>query len=275
MKKVFFLFCLTALLLASCNVPLPQAPEQLSQNDQAATIVAQTLAAISASGQAPLASPTIEEIPTYGQPVFPSPTLGGPAPTIQPQATPTGSVNLTGTPGATTLTVDSNTNCREGPGLNYKVVITLIAGQTYQIIARSSDNKYWVVTELGKAIPCWVLAEFSNAFGNVTLLPIVTPSAPTSAPAAAVVAPSIRKWNLYCYGANLADITIEWNDKSSTEDGYRVLRNNQVVAELPANSTYFYETINLLGGQSVGYVIEAFNATSFADSTVLAMTCPP
>jgi len=109
----------------------------------------------------------------------------------------------------------------------------------------------------------------------VSLLPVITPGAPTAPAAAAVVAPSIKKWNLYCYGANLADISIEWNDKSSTEDGYRILRNNQVVAELPANSNFFYETINLLGGQSVGYVVEAFNASSFADSTVLTMTCPP
>ncbi|MEW5940456.1 MAG: hypothetical protein AB1750_12375, partial [Chloroflexota bacterium] len=164
---------------------------------------------------------------------------------------------------------------REGPGMEYKIVITLIPGVTYQIIARSADNKYWVVTELGGSTPCWVLAEYSNAFGNTSLLPIITPSAPTAAPAAAVVAPSIKKWNIYCYGANLADISIEWNDKSSTEDGYRVLRNNVVVAELPANSTYFFETINLLGGQSVGYIIQAYNAVGFANSSVLAIGCPP
>jgi hypothetical protein len=268
MKKIFFLLCLTAFALSSCNLPIPEPPAAMSPNDQAATIVARTLQAI-----APLASATIEEIPTYGQPVFPSATADGPAPTIQPQATPTG--GATGTPTATTLTVDLNTNCRAGPGLEYKIVITLLPGETYQMIARSTDNKYWVVTQIGQSTPCWVLAEYSNAFGNINLLPVITPSAPTAPAAAPVVAPSIKNWKLYCYGANLADITIEWNDKSSTEDGYRVLRNGVLVADLPANSNYFFETINLLGGQSVGYQVQAYNSAGFANSATLTMTCPP
>ncbi len=207
--------------------------------------------------------------PTAGS-ILASPAASGEAPTIQPNATPTA-----GTATPTTLTVDSNTNCREGPGTTYTVVIVLVPGTTYQIIARAQDNKFWIITEIGKSTTCWVPAEMSNAFGNVTLLPVITPSAPTASAAGSVSAPTFPKqgWSIYCYGTGQADITLNWNDKSNNETGYRILRNNTVIAELPANSTNYFETITLLSGQSVSYQIQAYNATSFANLTV-TMNCP-
>ena len=186
MKKLFFLLSLFAIVLSACNYPVPAAPSGIPLELQAATIVAQTLTAVAQDHtlieNTPLASPTAG----VTQPLA-SATSGGPAPTIQPQVTPT---NGTGTPTATTLTVDSNTNCREGPGTTYKVLIVLVPGTTYQMIGRTQDNKFWVVTELGKAIPCWVPAEMSNAFGNITLLPVTTPSAPTASAAGSVSPPT-------------------------------------------------------------------------------------
>jgi hypothetical protein len=53
-----------------------------------------------------------------------------------------------------------------------------------------------------------------------------------------------------------------------------VLRNGEIAAELPANSTTYAETINLLSGQSVGYQIQAFNEAGQSTSNVATITCP-
>ena len=271
MKKMFFVFVLIGLALSACNVPVPAGPEGgISLEDQAATIVAQTLQAIDTSGLVPLASPVLEEgPPTYGAPVFPSATEGGPAPTIQPNATPTGGAVTpgagTGTPGATLLTVDSNTNCREGPGTTYKVIIVLVAGTQYQMIGRTEDNKYWIVTEVGKPNACWVPAEMSNAFGNTSLLPISTPSAPTASASGAPAAPTGLKYNYNCaFNANASytiTVTLGWSDRSSNEQGFYVYRNGALVATLAAGVTTYTESFVGTASQPNTYQIAAFNAT--------------
>ena len=267
MKKIIAVFSLLVIALSACNFPTAQ-DSGLTIEQQAATVVAQTLTAIAAENPVPLASPTLGATKTP----LASPTSSEAAPTIQPNATPTGTA---GTPGATLLTVDSNTNCREGPGLDFVIVIVLVPGTNYQMIARTADNKYWVVTEIGKSNACWVPAEMSNAFGNVNLLPVTTPSAPTSA-AGALQAPTFPKngWSYFCYGTGQTDISLQWTDNADNETGYRVIRDGVIVAELPVNSTSFLETISLASGQSVSYQIQVYNAASFAYSSVATMTCP-
>jgi len=81
-------------------------------------------------------------------------------------------------------------------------------------------------------------------------------------------------WTFYCYAPGQADITLTWNDNSDTETGYRILRDGDKVAELPANSTYFAETIDLLTGESVEYQIQAYNEIGESNSPTAKMTCP-
>ena len=267
MKKIIVVLSLLVIALSSCNFPSAQ-DSGLTIEQQAATVVALTLTAVASENPVPLASPTAG---VTEQPLA-SPTASGETPTIQPNATATPS---TGTPTATILTVDSNTNCREGPGLDFVIVIVLVPGTNYQMIARTADNKYWVVTEIGKSNACWVPAEMSNAFGNVNLLPVTTPSAPTSA-AGSLQAPTFPKngWSYFCYGTGQTDISLQWTDNADNETGYRVIRDGVIVAELPVNSTSFLETISLASGQSVSYQIQVYNAASFAYSSVATMTCP-
>jgi hypothetical protein len=272
MKKLFFLLCLVMIVLSACSYPVPAAPSGIPLEQQAGTIVAQTLTAVALNNSlmvnTPLASPTSGET----QPLA-SATSGGPASTIQPPATPT---NGTGTATATTLTVDSNTNCREGPGTTYIVVIVLVPGTTYQMIARTADNKYWVVTEIGKATACWVPAEMSNAFGNVNLLPVTTPSAPTASAAGSVSAPTGLRYTYFCtFNGSNSDITVSltWADRSTNETGYRVYRNNTLVASLPANSTSYTDIF--AGSQTAyySYRISAYNSLGEALGNSISLSC--
>jgi hypothetical protein len=268
MKKMFSIFSLLVIALSACGPPSTQGPT-LSVNQQAATVVSLTLTAIAQGGKLPLASPTAGATKTP----LASPTASGDAPTIQPNVTPTA---LTGTLGATILTVDSNTNCREGPGLNYVVVIVLVPGTTYQMIARTADNKYWVVAEIGKSNTCWVLAEMSNAFGNVNLLPVTTPSAPTSA-AGALQAPTGLGWAHTCaFNGASYDITVvlRWADRSNNETGFRVYRDNALVEELPANTTTYTDVFAGGAAQVNTYRVSAWNANGEALGSSISFSCP-
>ena len=258
MKKIFVFFVLIGFVLSACNMPLPTGPEGgVSLEDQAATIVAGTLTAVAND------NPLIQPLPSATEESQPlaSPTEGGPAPTIQPNATPTAG---TGTPGATTLTVDSNTNCREGPGLNYKVVIVLVPGTTYQMIARSQDNKYWIVTEIGKAASCWVPAEMSNAFGNTSLLPATTPAASTASASGSPAAPTGLRYNFNCaYNADASytiTVNLGWTDRSDNEQGFYVYRGGALVATLGAGTTTYTDIFVGTGSQLNTYQVASFNA---------------
>jgi hypothetical protein len=267
MKKIIAVFALLVIALSSCNFPSAQ-NSGLPIEQQAATVVAKTLTAIASENPVPLASPTAgatEQPPA-------SPTGSGEAPTIQPTVTPTAG---TGTPTATTLTVDSNTNCREGPGLNFVIVIVLVPGTNYQMIARTADNKYWVVTEIGKSNACWVPAEMSNAFGNVNLLPVTTPSAPTSA-AGSLQAPTGLAYQYSCaFNGINSDITVNlrWSDRSNNEAGFRVYRDGALVVELPANTTTYTDLF--AGGAAVtySYRISAWNAAGEAMGGTISFSC--
>ena len=274
MKKLLYAFALLSLTLSACYLPIAQEPGGLSVSDQAATVVAQTLTAVALENQGPLATPTAGEnlVPQA------SPTLDG-APTIAPNATPTaGNIAITltaGTPNATILTVDANTNCREGPGTSYNIVIQLVPGTQYQMLGRTADNKYWVVSEIGKATQCWVPAEFSNAFGNVNLLAVVTPSAPTSA-AGTLAAPTSLAYEYECKfnGVN-SDITVKlsWADRSNNEDGFRIYRDGTMVGQVTQNTTFFSEVF--AGGASVTYTyfVAAFNAQGESFGGTISFSC--
>lgn len=273
MKKLIYVFVLLGFALSACNVPLPAAPEEsISMEDQAATIVAATLTAV-ANGNGPAVQPLPSATEGSQQPLATA-TEGGPAPTIQPNATPTPG---TGTPSATLLTVDSNTNCREGPGQTYKVVIILVPGTNYQMIARTEDNKYWIVTEIGKATPCWVPAEFSNALGNTSLLPVTTPSAPTASASGLPAAPTGLKYNYSCaFNADASytiTVALSWSDRSDNEQGFYVYRNGTLIATLAAGTTTYTDIFVGTASQLNSYQIAAFNATGQMLGNAQSFSC--
>jgi len=271
MKKITAILSLLMFVLASCTFPGAQ-ESGLTVEQQAATVVSQTLTAVSKAKPDSVVSPTEGgEKPQATATVSGETPAGGTA-TLQPEFTPTA---LTGTPSATVLTVDSNTNCREGPGLSYVIVIVLVPGTTYQMIARTADNKYWVVTEIGKSTPCWVPAEMSNAYGNVNQLTVTTPAAPTSA-AGPLQPPTGLAYQYECvYNGVNSDITVnlKWNDRSNNETGFRVYRDGNLVIDLPANSTFYVDSFAGSATFVYSYRIAAYNAAGEAMGGSISFSC--
>jgi hypothetical protein len=159
-------------------------------------------------------------------------------------------------------------NCRKGPGTNYERVTQILPAEPVKIIGFFSPN-YWIVST--KDGDCWLSGEFATPTGSFAAVPTVAapPTPQGDAPEAATFPKN--GWTFYCYSGQ-ADITLKWNDNANNESGYRVLRNGETAAELPANSTYFAETISLLVGQNVEYKIQAYNQAGETNRTV-NITC--
>ena len=245
MKRFVYTLLAISLLLSACNMPgAGGAPAP-----DVATAAALTVQAALENEQASLASPTAEE------------TGNGNPSSAQATSTPAAE----GTPLAS---FEDVTNCRTGPGVNYERITQIQPGLAVQVIGFYPPN-YWIVqTDAG---PCWVAGEFVTPSGNVAVVPTVT--APPTPQGGAPENVSLQKWDIFCdYVTNEAKVNISWADEEG-EDGYRVVRNDNVVAELGADTIQFSETITLLSGQTVGYSVIAFNSAGQVQSKTISLGC--
>ncbi|MBI3161976.1 MAG: SH3 domain-containing protein [Chloroflexi bacterium] len=233
-------------VLISCNIPFSAGgSSDVEMSTSAALTVQAVLDAESAA--TPLASPTRNIGTATTAPATPTFT--------QPMAS-----------------VGDVTNCRSGPGKNYERVTQILPTDPVKIVGFFPPN-YWVVST--KDGECWLSGEFTTPSGSFSAIPTVT--APPTPLGGAPEQPTLAKengWTFYCYFPGKADITISWNDKADNETGYKILRNGEVVAELPVDSTFFGETIDLTPGQSVEYIIRAYNTAGETDSSPVKITCP-
>jgi hypothetical protein len=243
MKRMLGLFLVIGVLISSCTLPTAGAPDP-----QIATAAALTVQAV-LNATTPVATATAT-------------SNSGVSTATKAVSTPTYSQPM--------ASVGEVTNCRKGPGKDYERVTQILPAESVKIIGFFPPN-YWVVST--KDGDCWLTGEFATPVGSFAAVPTVT--APPTPLGGAPEAPTFTKngWTFFCYSGK-ADITLSWNDKAENETGYRIVRNSEVVAELPANSTYFAETIDLASGQSVGYQIRAYNQVGNTDSTTANITCP-
>lgn len=239
------------LSILACN--LPGAVPPLSVDEQAGTAIAATLLATDQNGS---------DVPRTATP----------SRTARPSATAT-AATLTITPTFSTpqLTVLESTNCREGPGQDYQVVFTYLPNRKLTILGRYDPTNYWLVKsdESGTG-QCWLWGEYVEVTGSYWVVPSVTP--PPTATLAPPQPPSIQRWEYSCSAGQMT-ITIEWTDKAATETGFRVLRDGESVAELPANSTSFSETIAMESGESAEYYLQVYGPGGTTNVSVGKLTC--
>jgi hypothetical protein len=101
----------------------------------------------------------------------------------------------------------------------------------------------------------------------------------TASPMPTPVPPNVPVWLAYNYtcklvagGGNMT-MNLAWTDRSSTEDGYKVYRNNQVIATLAPNSTYYVDATFIPTGKTVSYSIEAFTVNWQASGSTITYGC--
>jgi hypothetical protein len=253
-KKVSLAGLSLVLAILACN--LPNTTQSLTVEQQAGTSIAATLTAQPGPELGATATATTAAIATV---------TGGST------ATATRPVKATVTPTYSTpiLTVLQQTNCREGPGQDYQVVFTYLAKVQLEIVGRYDPTNFWLVkSPQSKSGTCWLWGEYTEASGSYWVVPTLTP--PPTATQPPPQAPSITKWDYSCAGGNMT-FSVEWQDKATNEAGYRVFRDGESVAELPANSTSWTETIPLKSGKSVSYYLQVYGPSGEANSSIMKL----
>src|SRR6185436_2697744 len=213
LKNIFF--ALTVLLASSlaCNLqtgtPQPAAPE--IQTAAALTVQAILTPSITATVQQQAIVANNTATPT-----------GAPTGTI----TPTYSVPM--------LTLREQTNCREGPGQSYEVLFTYLKGAQLEIVGHYPQENYWLVKSNDSPTgTCWLWGEYADVTGSYWVVSSVTP--PPTATLQPPTAPAV-KWEFNCdYAAGQMQVAFTWTDNASNETGFRVIRNDQAIVELPSD----------------------------------------
>lgn len=241
-----------SLVFAILACSLPAITQPLSVDEQAATVIALTLQAQPTDGNISVTATATSA------PINPSTSTSATKPTI----TPTYSVPM--------LEVLEQTNCREGPGQDYKVMFTYLAKKKLEIAGRYDPTNFWLVkSPESQTGTCWLWGGYVEVTGSYWVVPSVTP------PGTATIAPPLAPapiWEFSCSGGTMT-FTMEWADKANNETGYRVYRDGELVAELPANSTSFAETVALLAGENAEYYLQVYGANGSANSPIMRLSC--
>ncbi len=99
-----------------------------------------------------------------------------PSQTPSPSSTPIPTETQTPTPPPPMVSVSSATNCRTGPGSNYRLVLSLRPGEVAEVAAKSTVQDYWYIAHPEKPDEfCWLWGEYATVDGDITTLPVFTP----------------------------------------------------------------------------------------------------
>ena len=248
-KRSLLLIFTIIFSLTACNLP---SAEQVPPPSDVQTAAALTVQALLTPSLTSTIQPAL-------LPDTPTPTFG-----------PTGTITPTYT--VPMLKVLEQTNCRTGPGLEYEVLYTYLSWKELEIIGSYPQENYWLVKSTDSPTGnCWLWGEYVEVSGSYWAVPSVTP--PPTATIPPPKAPSVE-WDYFCsYATNRINITLKWSDVAVNETGYRVIRNGQLVAELPPDSTTFIESIDLVAGETTIYIIEVYNGSGTNRSTPVSFTC--
>lgn len=169
------------------------------------------------------------------------------------------------------LTLREATNCRTGPGTEYEIVFTYPSGAKLEIAGRYEPGNFWLVkSNQSPTGTCWMWGEYAEAAGNYGSVAIVTPPpTPASVDPQALI---VNQWNYSCNDGTLT-FTLSWNDRATDEAGYRVFRNDELLVELPANSTTYTDSLDVTAGDSVEYYLQVFGPGGTLNSSVMIGGC--
>jgi len=202
------------------------------------TVVAQTMQAVEN------ASPTA---PT----VFNTPILVTPSSSATPKAF-----------------IKTNTQCRSGPGENYQSITDVSLNQDAVVLGKDSSANYWLIqTSSGE---CWVAAQDITIMGNAQNIPEVTPSPSTSSGVPA--RPGKLTAVASCNTTSTTNV-LTWTDNANNENGYYVFRNGNQIADLPANSTTYTDTVNISPGTQITYSVQAYNEVGVSPQLTITSFC--
>jgi len=170
------------------------------------------------------------------------------------------------------LTLREQTNCRAGPGQSYEILFTYLKGVRLEIVGYYPQENYWLVKSNDSPTgTCWLWGEYADVSGSYWVVSSVTPPATATLPPP--TAPAV-KWEFSCdYVVGQMEVSLTWTDNAANETGYRVIRNNESIIELPADSTAYKDIFAFVANEKVLYQIEVYNITGSTRSAVISVTC--
>ncbi len=230
MKSHNLILILASALILFCSAcgTTSQAPEPLTVNEAASTLVALTHQAATQSTR--LSTPTL----------------------LVPTSAPTFSKPL--------LYINDNTQCRTGTSSNFQAVAALSRGITVELVGKDTSQSAWLIHAPNNAGTCWVLAGDGSPSGDYESLPEVTPQPSTQKPPGM---PAFVGWPWFCtYSDGVmykATVNLSWIDPAHDANGFRVYRQGALIADLPATTTSVIDTIDVVIGTDLPYSIEAYN----------------
>ena len=122
--------------------------------------------------------------------------------------------------------------------------------------------------------------QFKPTQTKVALItPLNTVPVATVSPITTPIPPNTPVWLAYNYTCKLAvgggDMTMNlaWDDRSTSEEGYKVYRDGEVIATLTPNSTYYVDVAFVATGKTLSYRVEAFSADWQASTSTITYGC--
>ncbi len=245
------------------------------------------------------AASTVTPTPTATVQTPTSTATSTPTASLTPTVTETPLIPVSGGQDFPQVSVSVSTNCRTGPSVNYAFVTVFNPGQTARIIGKYPSNNYWVINTPAGGV-CWLWGQYATVTGDTTNIPLfAAPLLPTArftstfTPTTTIQptdTPTFTPTELSPIGpGNLTQsricdsgfrnqtpiwielVTLNWQDNSTNETGYRIFRNNSALpSDLPADSTQFQMTLRYDQGTG-GVLFDTFGVGAFNTGGVSAI----
>ena len=124
----------------------------------------------------------------------------------------------------------------------------------------------------------FVLPKTLQGGATQTRTAFITPTVPAS-PISTPFPPNTPVWSVYTYTCeNIADggtmtMNLTWSDRSTSEEGYNIYRDEQLIATLAPNSTNYVDVAFVATGKTLSYFVEAFNTDWQVRSSTITYGC--
>ena len=100
-----------------------------------------------------------------------------------------------------------------------------------------------------------------------------------ASPMSASNSPNTPVWSVYNYTCELADgggtmtMNLAWTDRSNSEEGYKVYRDELPIATLAPNSTFYVDVAFVANGKALSYSVEAFSQDWRVSTSTITAVC--
>lgn len=227
MRLLVFLFLtVSTLVLSACNLMIQPTPTvtTVGKSTQVAiyTAAAETIEAQLTQAARQSQAGTATPIPATEMILSPTPSATAtqvsimtatPKPPTALPATPTATPTeiVTPTPEVVLISATINTNCRSGPGPQYKLVGYLVKGQQSEVLARNQSGSWWYIRNPSHPDrDCWVWAQTTNVSGDNSKIPFYSSLAVQTPVSTSGLAFKIESVNLtFCGGMPAAVFGVE------------------------------------------------------------------